>query len=893
MPLNPNQRICGDYTIITGGGSDSSCGDAVIISSDIQQPPVAESIAVMRDIDLNIPIDLSWDSDCLPIDPEIGSENNVNLEVSSIPSSEICLGLEQEVHEKKRGMFSGIEFISHAISIYIKITLQNVVKISKSQTENNFFLETVHEGDEVSDIELVARNVNIEHPTGHLPPESVACSDAVPMGNTGNIAKDGIQDHRPAKSTHKKHRKMRLITDLLSENHQEPRPEQIAGQRSASHPPCNVPADSQAPSTLPDRVDVQEGMMTFRKRGRKRKFLADEESKKPAYMCFQRIENEVQNPQGDARTNDTVLNNISEDVLVGTSLQDGMKGHQHKPELERRDIMGEKGITEKEGASTEKGMDNFALDAPRIENESNLSRGKGKMLQVDEELDYLSCWKNDKLVEDAFAHTREKVLPNMPASVSISSAQGAPNGEGSEDGLHLSLNCYSSVEASSKKSIRQTKNWRPLSLTEGSSKHHLTREDSEPNIFTASRHITNAISGKGVHLEEIVGARNKAKTVQFYDLTMEELGEGAHDDVTMEVLELMGRNQYERSLPDAENRSSLLDKSTQMAKDQAGDRTNGTVRREENVLPAKGNSTNFLYPYGGNQFGLNNVTKTQSPFGLDVLHSKNKPSKGLYFSPVNTLKFGATGASRYNRGVAEHGSSVVALQARGVSNLRKSTLIPDYEASPPWPTLTSNAPLGFDAAPRQVVSQPTSGSNMNMTSHQSSSMHTIPVMNLPGLMGPGRQSATFFDAGVGAQMLQRAFYSGACSNNLRIGSATSDRTMTKSGKGESSKLAMQGGVSKQFRWPNLERKFKELVSGTDVHGTQGTSGPSNTISENLCKLNRNPADFTLSVERNTYTINGEDLKFEKGVPEEMSDLPVHGCKLKRNIKGKMKEHEKD
>ncbi|CAL0324042.1 unnamed protein product [Lupinus luteus] len=836
--------------VIIGRGSDSSCGDAVI-SSDIQQAPVVESIVIRRDIDLNIPIDLSCDNDCLPIDHEIGSENNLNLEVSSIPSSEVCLGFAEEVHRKKR----------------------------------------VHEGDEISDIEPVANNVIIEHPTGHLPPQSVACSDVVPTGNTGNIVKDGIQDHHPPKSTHKKRRKMRLITDLLSEN-QEPGSEQIAGQGSASHPPCNVSADSQTPSTLPDRVDVQEGM-SFRKRGRKRKFLPDEESKKPAHMCFQRIENEVQNPQGDARTIDTVLDNISEDALVSTSLQDGMKGHQYKPELERSHTMGKKGITENEGASTEKGMDNSALDVSIIENESNFSKGKGKMLQVDEELDYLSCWKNDELVEDAFAHTREKVLPNMPASVSIPSTQGAPNREGLEEGLHLSLNCYSSIEACSKNGICQTKNWLPLSLTVGTSKPQLTGEDSESNIFTASRHTTNAISRKGkeAHLEEIDGAGNKTKTVQFYDLTTEELGEEAYDDVTMEVLELMGRNQYERSLPDAENRSGLLDKSTQMAKHQAGDRTNGTVRREENVLPAKGNPTNIFYPYGGNQFGLNNVSKTQSPFGLEVLQSKNKPSKGLYFSPMDTFKFGATGASRFNRGVAEHGSSSAALQARGGSNLCKSTPIQHYGASRPWPTLTSNALLGFDAAPRQV-SQPTSSSNMNMTSLQSGSMHTIPAMNLLGHIGRGRQSARSFNAGVGAEMLQRAFYFGACSNNLRIDSATSDRTMIKSGKGERSKSAMQSGVSKQFRWPNLERKLDELVSGTDVRGTQGISGPSNTISENLCMLNKNPADFTLSVERNAYTINGEDLKFEKGVPEEMSDLPVHAYKLKRNMKGKMKEHEK-
>ncbi|XP_019448285.1 PREDICTED: uncharacterized protein LOC109351301 [Lupinus angustifolius] len=831
----------------------SNYGDAAP-SSGIQQAPMPESVVVRRDIDLNIPIDLSSGSDFLPIDPEIGLENNLNLQVSSIPSPEVCPDTAQETHKRKR----------------------------------------VHEGDEVSDVEPVASNVNIEHPMRPLHPESVACTDAVPTGNTGNIVEDNIQDHCPLKSIRKKRRKMRLITDLLSVN-QEPRSEPIAEHGSTSHPPSDVHPPSNI-ILMPDKVNVHEGM-TLRKKGhsRKRKFLPDDESKKPADMCFQRIENDVQNPDGDDRTVDTVPDDSSEDVLVGMSLQDGMKDHQQKPELQISRTMGKKDVVEKEDASTEKGMDSFVLQASRIENECNFSKGKGKMLHANEELDSLSSWRNRKLVENTFAHTRATFLPNMHASVPIPSAQGAPNGEGLKEGLNLSLNCYSSAEACNIRGICQTNNGLSFSLPEGSSNPQLIREESEPDIFGAPSHITKAISGKGkgVHLKEIDGARNKAKSVQFYDLTVEEPEEEACDDMPMEVVELMARNQYIRSLPDVENRSSLLDNSTQMANHRVDERTNGADIREGNMLPAKRNSANFFYPYGGNQFGLNSLCKTQPHFGVQVLQSKNKPPTGLYFSPMDTRKFGPHGTSQFNRIFAERGSSDAALQARGGSNMWNSIKQQECEASRPWPTLTRcNASLGFDVAPRNIVSQPTSSSNIDTTFLQSGSVHTIPAMNLHNLMGAGRQS-TSFNAGVRAQMLQRSFYPSSYSNNLKIGSSISDRNSIMSGKGESSKSGMQSGVSKQFSQPNIERELKELVSRMNAHSTHVTSGPSSTINENLCMINRNPADFTVSEERNAYMINSEDLHFEKSVPEERYGLPAHGCKLKRNQKGKMKEHEKD
>ncbi|KAK7261585.1 hypothetical protein RIF29_27899 [Crotalaria pallida] len=137
----------------------------------------------------------------------------------------------------------------------------------------------------------------------------------------------------------------------------------------------------------------------------------------------------------------------------------------------------------------------------------------------------------------------------------------------------------------------------------------------------------------------------------------------------------MARKNTKRSLADAENISMLLDKSTQMEKHFAGDRTHRFIRKEANVLPRKGNDTNFFYPYGGDQLGVKNLCKPQSPIQPDPSQPKNKPRSGVYFSPMNTGKFGPARTS------TQHGSAT-ALQAWGGSNMQKNILLQKHNASP-------------------------------------------------------------------------------------------------------------------------------------------------------------------------------------------------------------------
>ena len=333
-------------------------------------------------------------------------------------------------------------------------------------------------------------------------------------------------------------------------------------------------------------------------------------------------------------------------------------------------------------------------------------------------------------------------------------------------------------------------------------------------------------------LQETNGARNKNKTVEVieldspercWDLTAEESEHGSLDDIPMEVVEIMARNQYERSLPDVENLSDSLENSSQREKDQGSDGGNGIFRRGENALPRKGNSINCFSPLEGNQFGTNNLRGIQSPFGFEVSLSKNKSSSGVHFSPIDTRQLGPAQTPKLNRSIAECGSSGANSQAKGVSSLCKTILQQDGNDYQHWASLNQkNASLGYDDLLRKSVSQPTS-SNMDLISLQSRSLHrqnnkrgidlncpnfnaidpekltravgsgdldrmnknngkephrnqrgsldlysneAIPAMHLLSLMDAGRESDTSSSAGASAKMIQRPSYPGVCSTRL-------------------------------------------------------------------------------------------------------------------------------
>ncbi|XP_027355164.1 protein EMBRYONIC FLOWER 1 [Abrus precatorius] len=786
---------------ITGCKSGTNCSNAAVaVKSGIQQDPMLDTLE-RREIDLNT--NLSCVNDYLPIsdekdkksgvvlsrmDLEIGLEDNLNHQVTSISSPKNYPDLAPEMHTSKRGCEGNeipyVELASNLKYMDNKSSTEmcNGDTPADNQCQKNLTKTCTILGEGATVMEVG----NIYDRTTGPPPESVACYTA-PAGSMDNMVENDFQDHHLEKSTslsRRRPRKVRLMTDLLSDNG-EMKPEQIFMQESPSHGTSNVSATSQAHSILTGKMDIQGGLtLTSTALSRKRKFLLDE-VRRPASMCLQRVENEVQNLEGDAKITDTVLDNksTSKDVPAGLRLQDASKGHWSKPEIQRSHIVSKKKnkkiqVVEKclipkppQGKQREnkdtmdaadkacvsksfssklaarsfigKGMDNFPIHTLRIENDFNLSKEKGKMLQTDGELDSLSCQKNSMLVQDSFAYSGEKNRSGMPVNVPIPSAQGMLNGKGLEEGLHLSLNSYLAAHVYNKKCIHQIENHLPFSLPfqEGTSKvPQLNRKDSDANVFEGSsitsKHPTNTLSGKGVHSEEINGARNTQKTI-----------EAVVDDIPMEIVELLAKNQYERCLPDAENRSSILEKSTMGRKSQMiGDSTvhskgemsllkesqkekpqgrhkkNSMVMRGDNVKPGKRKPVHYFSPFDGNSLGMNNLCPPQSPFGFEVPQSQKKSSSGFQFSPMSSSQLGGSRNCRLNGSFEERGSSNATLQTPGGCSLHKNILQQDDEASRIWASLTPNhVSLGYDL-PKKVVSPHTS-SNMDITSLRTGPFH--------------------------------------------------------------------------------------------------------------------------------------------------------------------------
>ncbi|XP_061354707.1 protein EMBRYONIC FLOWER 1 [Gastrolobium bilobum] len=772
-----------------------------------------------REIDLNN--NLSCDYDCLPIsiekenkdgallsrtiDLEIGLEDNLNNQIASVPSPKIYPGLAQEVLTTKRGS-EGNAVSYDELASNLKCMDESSAEICKGGTpfaDNQCQKELIRASTILGEGTKVMETDNIyDQITGNPPLESAACNHAVPAGSMDNMVENDFDDHHLEKSTglsRRRPRKVRLMSDLLSENG-ELKTEQITIPESSSHGTSNASAASQAHLIFPGKVDIQgDSTLTNGGQSRKRKFLLDE-VRRPANMLFQRVETEVHDLEGDAKTTDTVFatRSNSKDILAGTGLQDVAKVHCSKPETETSHIMGKKknkkikvvdnylipepqqgqqienkdtmdtadkayaseSLSSRLTPSTLKGMDTFPFHALRIENESNLSKEKGKMLQTDGELVSLSCQKNDRLVEDSFAYSGEKIRSSMHVAAPIPSAQELLSEKGPEEGLHLSLNSYLAVHDYNKKCIHKIENRLPFSfpLQEGTSKvPQLNRRGNETNVFRGpsipSKHTTNAISGKGDHCEEITGARDTEKTVEageqlgimkrYSEQTAEVSEQGTLDDIPMEIVELLAKNQYERCLPDVENRSTMLEKSTirrkaqmtagptvygkgdisllkecQKVKPQGRHKKDNTATRGENMKPSKRKPVHYFSP---NNLGMNNPCPPQSPFGFEVSQSQKKPANGFHFSHMGSSQHGSARNFKYN-GSLEGGSSNATLQARGGCSLHKNILQQDDEASRIWASLTPNhGSLGLDL-PKKVVSQATS-SNMDITSLRSGALH--------------------------------------------------------------------------------------------------------------------------------------------------------------------------
>ncbi|XVF48574.1 hypothetical protein PTKIN_Ptkin03bG0201500 [Pterospermum kingtungense] len=238
---------------------------------------------------------------------------------------------------------------------------------------------------------------------------------------------------------------------------------------------------------------------------------------------------------------------------------------------------------------------------------------------------------------------------------------------------------------------------------------------------------------------DFTGTGNNGKTVELqdhsavnrkhYDQRSEMASEqGNLDDIPMEIVELMAKNQYERCLPDTEidkqlsetnnnNRNyqmvdlnkvyeneemSLFHEITDKPKPQAQNRRIGKSVRGDNVESSGQKSVGNFSHMDRNQYNMSQLEQSFPlagfrPFPLRV----EKPLNGLQFSINSTRQNTAQNCSWLGNMVGQR-SSHTSLQALGTCKTCQSAPQQNKEAAPLWPsTVPNNMPPYMYSIPQR------------------------------------------------------------------------------------------------------------------------------------------------------------------------------------------------
>lgn len=236
-----------------------------------------------------------------------------------------------------------------------------------------------------------------------------------------------------------------------------------------------------------------------------------------------------------------------------------------------------------------------------------------------------------------------------------------------------------------------------------------------------------------------------ASIMKTNDQTAGDVSEhGTFDDIPIEIVELMAKNQHERRLSEAENRSCQMSRSTNERKAhmtvgtcdygkgvltlfQEGQKVKPQGRHGEigmtfhggNVRPGKRKSVHYFSSIDdGNHLKRNNLCQPQSSFPFEVSNSQKRSPNGFHFPPIGSSICGSDQNCKMNGSNSERGSTYSMMQVQGGCSLPKSILHPHDKASHIWASLTPNhLSLGYDMS-RSAVYQST------CTDKDSTSLHT-------------------------------------------------------------------------------------------------------------------------------------------------------------------------
>ncbi|XP_023914131.1 protein EMBRYONIC FLOWER 1 [Quercus suber] len=438
-------------------------------------------------------------------------------------------------------------------------------------------------------------------------------------------------------------------------------------------------------------------------------------------------------------------------------------------------------------------MDTFPF-ALRTEKKPKMCKKKNKNPQVDGGEAALFPLTDSMLRNNPF--TRKNI--DIMQTGSITPFQSVQDSS-TEKGLHLSLNSFLDVPRYDTELIRRVEGGQPIlsPWQEGTPRvDQVLRKHMEINSLgessVPSKSPTDAFSGKGVNCEVkskittfripylnehnctygveaggcsqiqqmgYSGASNISKTSKAQehsavdkkhsDKKADKVSEqGTLDDIPMEIVELMAKNQYERCLHDADNKKRQLETTNNTGNGQMMDSANtygngelrlqeelthkrisqarnvrnGVITTDKNVGPPKRKAVDYFSPIDRNHLNVSHLDQFQNPKEFrNFAQSQKNQSSGVQFSATSSSTHSRGQNCKWNGGIVGHGPSHATLQALGGCNTQQQTAPKQTEAAVHlWPPMIPNQiPFGYNL-PQKGVAQST---NIDMLSQFPSSLH--------------------------------------------------------------------------------------------------------------------------------------------------------------------------
>ncbi|OMO91067.1 hypothetical protein COLO4_18677 [Corchorus olitorius] len=244
-------------------------------------------------------------------------------------------------------------------------------------------------------------------------------------------------------------------------------------------------------------------------------------------------------------------------------------------------------------------------------------------------------------------------------------------------------------------------------------KHSSTAGVGSSSLIQQMNYIGSSNNGKAVELQE-----HSAVVRRHYDQRAEMASEqGASDDIPMEIVELMAKNQYERCLPDTvidkqisettnntqnhqrvdlnkvygSEEMNLFDESNQNPKPRGKNGRIGKIGRVDNAEPIRQKSVDYFPRMDRNQYNINQLERSHSPSGFRPFPlCGEKPLNGTQFSATNSSRQNSAQNCQWMRNMVGQRSTQTTVHALGVCNTCQNAPTQNKEGAHLWPAMIPN-----------------------------------------------------------------------------------------------------------------------------------------------------------------------------------------------------------